>query len=45
MTQKNKKPISHGIEVPLENIRYYGVAPIKRLLMSGIGAGLIWGCI
>ncbi|WP_316801445.1 hypothetical protein [Pedobacter frigidisoli] len=35
--KNNKHLITNGVEIPLENIKFHGEAPLKRLLMSGLG--------
>lgn len=35
----HKNLISHGVEIPLESIKFHEEAPLKRFLMSGLGAG------
>lgn len=30
--------ITHGVNIPLQNVKFHDQAPLQRLLMSGVGA-------
>jgi hypothetical protein len=38
--KKNQHLITNGTELSLENIKFHREAPLKRILMSGLGAGV-----
>lgn len=35
---KNDHLVTHGVELPLQNIKFHEQAPLKRILMSGLGS-------